>query len=204
MDRSPNGPRARRGERRQKLLAQAAVLFAARGYAATTPAEIAAAAGLSEALFFRYYADKEELFRALLSELLGGALGAWRDETAEVADPQVRLLALGRRYLESVRADGTALRAVGRTLLEDGGSFRADVQEQARAWEEFLAGLIRQGQQTGVFRRSLPPAVGAWQLIHAALGCALTHPLGLPPHGHGDYAAQAIECAVHGLLKTDV
>ena len=70
--------------------------------------------------------------------------------------------------------------------------------------EEFLAGVIGQGQQAGVFRRSLDPRVGAWQLMHAALGCVMTGPLAVPLHGEGGYAAQAIECAIHCLLKTDV
>jgi AcrR family transcriptional regulator len=204
QDRGQTGPRARRAERRQLLIAQARELFASQGYAATTPAQIAEAAGLSEAVFFRYYPAKADLFRDLLNDLLAGTLSAWRDETADLADPQARLAALGDRYLESVRSEGASLRAVVRAVLEADAEILAAAQAAALAWEDFLAGLIAQGQQTGVFRRSMDARVGAWQLMHAALGCLLTQPLGLPLHEQDDYAAQAIQCAVHCLLKTDV
>jgi AcrR family transcriptional regulator len=204
QDRGQTGPRARRAERRQQLLEQARRLFALQGYAATTPAQIAEAAGLSEAVFFRHYPVKGDLFRDLLNDLLAGTLNAWRDETEDLADPQARLMALGERYLASVRNEGAALRAVARTLLEADEESLASAQAPVLAWEVFLAGLITQGQQTGVFRRSLDARVGAWQLMHAALGCLLTQPLHVPLHEQDEYAAQAIQCAVHCLLKTDV
>jgi AcrR family transcriptional regulator len=204
QDRGQTGPRARRAERRQQLLTQARTLFATQGYAATTPAQIAEAAGLSEAVFFRYYPAKVDLFRDLLDDLLAGTLSVWRDETEELADPQARLLALGERYVASVRADAVTLRGIARALLEAEAEVQAEAEAFALAWEEFLAGLITQGQQTGVFRRSLDARVGAWQLMHAALGRVLTQSLRLALHERDDYASQAIQCAVHCLLKTDV
>jgi hypothetical protein len=67
-----------------------------------------------------------------------------------------------------------------------------------------LTGIIAEGQQTGVFRRSLDPRVGAWELIRSALGYTLTLPLGIPLDDETDYLPQAIECLLHCLLKTDV
>src|SRR5436305_1664844 len=59
-------------------------------------------------------------------------------------------------------------------------------------------------QQSGVFRRSLEPRVGAWELIRTALGYTLTLPLGVPLYAEADYLPRAIECLLHCLLKTDV
>lgn len=47
---------------RQRIADIAVELFAARGYDATTVEEIAAAAGISERTFFRYFATKDEAF----------------------------------------------------------------------------------------------------------------------------------------------
>src|SRR5262249_54837779 len=115
-----------------------------------------------------------------------------------------RLVALGELYLASVRVMGADLRVIARAVLEAEGELQADAQTLALPWEEFLAGLIRQGQQTGVFRRSLDARVGAWQLSHVGVGCLLPGPLRLPLHEQDDYPAQAIHCAVQCLLKTDV
>jgi AcrR family transcriptional regulator len=197
-------PRPRRAERRQQLLALARDRFAADGYAGTTTAQLAAAAGISESALARHYPAKIDLFRDLLDELLAVTLRAWQDETAALADPQARLLALGERHLQSARTQAVAFRAVARALLEGEEEVVAAVGGFVTRWEEFLVGLIRQGQQSGVFRRSLDPRVGAWQLIHAALGGVLTQPLGVPLHEQANYAAQAIECAIQSLLKTDI
>ena len=70
--------------------------------------------------------------------------------------------------------------------------------------ETLLTQIIAEGQQSGVFRRSLDPRVGAWELIRTALGYTLTLPLGLPLYAEPDYVPQAIECLLHCLLKTDV
>ncbi len=70
--------------------------------------------------------------------------------------------------------------------------------------EELLAGVIAEGQQTGVFRRPLDPRVGAWELIRTALVYTLTRPLGIPLYLEPDYMPRAIECMLHCLLKTDV
>lgn len=67
----PPGPQGRRlpaGQRRQEILAVARRLFAERGYDATTTREVAAAAGVSDALIYRHFASKDALLRALIDD----------------------------------------------------------------------------------------------------------------------------------------
>lgn len=52
--------------RRRQILLAAIRLFAERGFRGTTTKEIASAAGVNEALIFRHYATKEELYNAIL------------------------------------------------------------------------------------------------------------------------------------------
>ena len=53
-------------ERRQQILRIAMKLFSERGFRGTTTKEIAHAAGVSEAMVFRHFATKEELYAAIL------------------------------------------------------------------------------------------------------------------------------------------
>src|ERR1700730_14903076 len=53
-------------DRRLQLLAVAVTLFSDRGFRGTTTREIAQAAGVSEAMVFRHFANKEELYAAIL------------------------------------------------------------------------------------------------------------------------------------------
>ncbi|HYT50371.1 MAG TPA: helix-turn-helix domain-containing protein [Pyrinomonadaceae bacterium] len=56
------------GERRLQILRVAMRLFSQHGFRGTTTKEIAAAAGVSEAMVFRHFATKEELYSAILDQ----------------------------------------------------------------------------------------------------------------------------------------
>lgn len=58
-------------DRRAEILEAALRTFAEKGYAATTNADIARAAGVTPAALYYYFPSKEELFRAALSERRG-------------------------------------------------------------------------------------------------------------------------------------
>ena len=53
-------------KRRLQILIVAVRLFSQRGFRGTTTKEIAHAAGISEAMVFRHFATKEELYAAIL------------------------------------------------------------------------------------------------------------------------------------------
>ncbi len=53
-------------ERRMQILQIAIKLFSQKGFRGATTKEIAAAAGISEAMVFRHFATKHELYHAIL------------------------------------------------------------------------------------------------------------------------------------------
>ena len=61
-----NGARMTGEDRRLQILRVAMRLFSKRGFRGTTTKEIALAAGVSEAMVFRHFATKEELYSAIL------------------------------------------------------------------------------------------------------------------------------------------
>jgi AcrR family transcriptional regulator len=68
-----------KGRQTRKALEQAArKLFAERGFHGTTLADITSAAGKSSAVFYRYFADKEDLLAALAESFLHDVLGPAR------------------------------------------------------------------------------------------------------------------------------
>lgn len=71
MDTAPREGLRERTRRavREELMSTAVTLFATRGYAETTIGEIAAAAGMSERSFFRYFASKEDVVLSGLDRL---------------------------------------------------------------------------------------------------------------------------------------
>ena len=76
-------PRLAATDRRRQLLDSALDLFAAKGFEGTTTKEIAAAAGVTEAIIFRHFPSKEALYSAVLdrkheSGEIAAVLAGWQ------------------------------------------------------------------------------------------------------------------------------
>jgi AcrR family transcriptional regulator len=197
--------RLRKSERRRQLLEHAKRLFAAHGYEAITAEQIATAAGVSETVLYRHFESKKALLLSLLRGLRETTLDRWRKAAAELGDPLAKLHAVAELCLDCGSEQGMELRLVHRALVE---TVDPDVAAELRAFyldcESLLAQIIAEGQQAGVFRRTLEPRVGAWEVLRTAVGYTLTLPLGIPLYEEPDYLPRAIECLIHCLLKTDV
>jgi AcrR family transcriptional regulator len=71
MPTGQSGPLSAKGRQTREAIEQAArKLFAGRGFHGTTLADITSAAGKSPAVFYRYFADKEDLLAALAESFL--------------------------------------------------------------------------------------------------------------------------------------
>ncbi len=104
-----SGKRMSAGDRRTQLLEVAIELFSKHGFDGTTTREIAAAAGVSEAIIFRHFASKEELYAALLDyKNRQGGTEEWIAELrghAERCDDEALFRSLIRKILDSYRDD---------------------------------------------------------------------------------------------------
>lgn len=197
--------RMRKADRKRQLLAHAKQLFVTLGYQATTTEQIARAAGVSEPVLYRHFPSKKALFLEVLHEIREATLTRWKAECAGEQDPLAQLHAIVDMYLGSTREHALEFRIMHRTLVEtEDEEIVAFLRSFYLDSEALLADIIGAGQQTGVFRRSLDPRVGAWELIRTALGYTLTLPLGIPLYTEPDYLPRAVECLLHCLLKTDV
>ena len=71
-------------ERRRQLIEVAIDLFARKGFGGTTTKEIAAAAGVTEAIIFRHFATKQDLHAAILDHKCGSEnIDLWLAELEE-------------------------------------------------------------------------------------------------------------------------
>jgi AcrR family transcriptional regulator len=194
-----------KADRKRQLLGHAKQLFATLGYHATTTEKIAATAGVTEPILYRHFDSKKTLFLEVLGEVRAATLERWHSEIVQLTDPQAKLHAIADLYLGSTRIHAVEFRILHRALIEtDDEEILALLRAFYLENELLLARIISEGQQTGVFRRSLDPRVGAWELIRTALGYTLTLPLGVPLYSEPDYLSRAIECLLYCLRKTDV
>src|SRR5207245_109817 len=113
-------------ERRKAIVAAAVPLFARKGFAGTTTKELADAAGISEALLFRHFPSKKQLYEEILRSGCEGdpaleCLAALQPSTTTL----VRMIHFMVRYfvlggaIDRTELD-TRLRLVLHSFLEDG------------------------------------------------------------------------------------
>jgi len=88
-------------QHRDAILAMAARLFAERGYAAGSIAELASACGISKALLYHYYRDKEALLFDIADRYLDGLQSIVEAVDAENLPPAAHLRRLIARFMQA-------------------------------------------------------------------------------------------------------
>ncbi|WP_162605730.1 TetR/AcrR family transcriptional regulator [Jiangella aurantiaca] len=95
MTETPSGKRVPAAERRESILAAASVVFGDRGYAGATTDQIAAGAGISQALVVRSFGGKEQLFLDVARRAIDTVSETFRQAIADTgsAEPMEQRLA---------------------------------------------------------------------------------------------------------------
>jgi AcrR family transcriptional regulator len=86
-------------QHREAIRAQAAGLFARHGYPVTPIAELARSCGISKALLYHYYRDKEQLLFDIADRYLDSLLAIVDETRTPPASPPARLRRLIERFL---------------------------------------------------------------------------------------------------------
>ncbi|MCA1629800.1 MAG: TetR/AcrR family transcriptional regulator [Acidobacteria bacterium] len=170
------GGRMAGGERRQQILEVAMRLFSQRGFRGTTTKEIAAGAGVSEAMVFRHFATKEELYSAILD--FKACSGGIEDLRAHVADAILRrddfavFSGFARELMRHHESDTEFLRLLTHSALEGHELAAMFWDRNVRGLYEFLGGYVRERQREGAMREVDPRVV-----VRAFVGAVIHHSL---------------------------
>ncbi|WP_205697399.1 TetR family transcriptional regulator [Conexibacter sp. SYSU D00693] len=184
---------------RRRILDAAAEAFAERGYAATSLADVAGAAGMQAGSLYFHFAAKDALVEEVLAEALERSLERVRaavDATAD-AGPAARLDAAVRAHLDALRDLRAYAAAVLDLVAEVPPEVRRRHAERLRPYAELWAGLVAEAQRAGHLPRdpAAPLLVG---LLWGALN-ASAH----PRWPHEPQATADALLALVGLRPTD-
>jgi TetR/AcrR family transcriptional regulator len=109
-------------DRRRQLIEVAIDLFAKKGFGGATTKEIAAAAGVTEAIIFRHFATKQDLYQAILdTKCADGGTKDWLGELQalmDVNDDEGLFRFLISKVLEFEREDSRFCRLLMHASLE--------------------------------------------------------------------------------------
>ena len=163
-------------ERRLQILEVAVSLFSERGFRGTTTKEIAQAAGVSEAMVFRHFATKQELYAAILDHK---ACAGDRFEPEEMAadaiqrkDDRAVFAALALGALNHHEKDPDFQRLLLHSALEKHELAQMFFDEFVRRVYEFLGSYIRERQREGALIE-MDPAI----VVRCFIGMVMHHSL---------------------------
>ena len=174
---APNSARMAGEERREQILRVAVSLFSNHGFRGTTTKEIAQAAGVSEAMVFRHFATKEELYAAILDHKACKGSGSFEPE--EMAAEAIKRkddrgvfesLALGA--LNHHDEDPEFQRLLLYSALEKHKLAQMFFDGFVRKVYDFLGGYIRQRQREGALLE-MDPAI----VVRCFIGMVMHHSL---------------------------
>jgi AcrR family transcriptional regulator len=176
-------------DRRLQIVQVALRLFSEHGFRGTTTKEIAQAAGVSEAIIFRHFATKEDLYTAIIDYKGCAGLGASPvsaaaerpvieqvchsvAEAVESSDDLAVFEGIALSMLEHHRGDPDFLRLLMYLALENHSLAQLFWDKNVRVLYEFLGDYIRRRQREGAFRDAEPAAV-----VRVFVGAIIHHSL---------------------------
>jgi AcrR family transcriptional regulator len=193
-------------ERPAEICAAALEVFAEKGFAAARLDEIARRAGISKGTLYLYFADKEDLFRAVVRDTVAPNIEAVR---AAVLAADLPFADVARLFLArfAEMASRVPVGAVAKMVIGESRNF----PELAKVWHDqvasralaMLSGLIEKAQAKGEVRAG-DPRLYAFSLVGPMLMGVLwretLQPVGGAALDLGKLAKQHSETVLAGLL----
>jgi AcrR family transcriptional regulator len=154
-------------ERREALIETAIRVFSDGSYRGTTTAEIARAAGVSEPILYRHFASKRDLYLASLDTVWARMRAHWEEAIAETSNIREAFERIGRTHVAvhacKFQMAELWVQALGEAA-ED-AELRRHLRRHMREVHDFIAGLIRRGQEQGVLSRDRDADAEAWTFL---------------------------------------
>jgi AcrR family transcriptional regulator len=142
--------------KRQDIVKAAMELFAMKGFRGTTTRDLAAQADVNEAIIFRHFKTKQELYLAILEEKLsqGHPPFAEMEALAALNDDEKFLVTVGHIFLEKHEQDTTFMRLLLFSALE--GHELSDMFLSEMAGRDPLANYLKRRMDEGALRQMDP------------------------------------------------
>jgi AcrR family transcriptional regulator len=203
-------------ERRAAIIKAVRRLFADKGFHGTTTRELAEAAGVSEALLFKHFPNKEALYSAMLLACCSGKDSPVVERLKALEPSASSLVILVHRFIARLVEGGgpdkeeqeIQHRLMLRSLLEDGEFARFFLERASVCWlakfQECLNAAIAAGEAVV---SPVQPRLASWFAEHLAVTIMVRLRPATPIVDYGvarkELVEQAVWFALRGMGLTD-
>lgn len=148
-----------REDKRKRILDAAIDVFAENGFFSTKVSEIAKTAQVADGTIYLYFKSKDDILISLFEEKMSEILTRFYAGLESIHDPEARVRQYILEHL-TLAAEQPRLMQVLTVELRQSGRFMRQYSQRAFARYLRLVGtLLEDGQQKGVFRQDVRPAV---------------------------------------------
>ena len=170
---------------RDAVFDAAASLFAKSGFDGVSVDDIARDAGVNKAMIYYHFADKLALYRAVLADGLG-RMGATVHAIAAAADaPPIKLDRFIEAFVRMTETRPWMPALMLREIAEGAPRLDRDTMAHMRVVVMSFAAILKQGQQSGVFR-SVHPILAYESVIGPIIINAARERVAAQPSRKGD------------------
>ena len=133
-------------------------------FSAITWADIAATAGVNEALIYKYFQDKRGLLHQVLEELMKVYINLVREDLKGVDNSLDKLLRVMETHIREYDRDRVFARILILEVRNFPGYFQSETYELVRQYSRIVLDIIEEGKAKGELRQDLD-AKAARQII---------------------------------------
>jgi AcrR family transcriptional regulator len=142
--------------RRKQILKSAVKVFARSNYRAARVADIAAEAGISEALLYKFFDSKQAIFLEVLQHMSERVLLAWQQEVDREEDALRALRSMGTTYYRRMMKHPEELRVQFQAISEIAEKEIAErLRRDHEGYVRFITEVIEKGIRQGSVRKDL-------------------------------------------------
>lgn len=192
-------------ERRNQIIEVAIAHFANKGFKGATTRAIAKAAGVSEAIIFRHFATKEDLYDAIITYTVEKRQKLWEQEAPpdESADLETLLRGYANAYIRRNRQDPTFIRLMMYSALED-HKFREKFFETHRSpWIKALRQALERGIAEGRYlpvNPQLTLRTFFWSLLQYCISRFIATTRTVQPSSDSEMVEHLVGLTLNGIL----
>jgi TetR/AcrR family transcriptional regulator len=191
-------------DRRRQLVETALDFFSRKGFGGTTTKEIAAAAGVTEAIIFRHFPTKHDLYNAVLdhhheSGQLAECVAQWKS-CMERNDDEGLVRSIIEKIIEAYRRDLRGHRVLLFAALEGHETALEYNRQFSLPIFELLLQYVVRRQSEGALRGGDPGAIIGAAYGMAAQYATMTQMFGFPTNvTDGQIADSFVAIVMHGI-----
>ncbi len=164
-----------------KIMEALKVLLELKGFASITVSELAATAGITEGLIYKYFKNKRDVLHAVLSDYVEFYLTPLEKELAGTSGALNKLRKLIRIHISLYAHSRVFSRILLLEVRNHPDYFQSAAYETVKRYTNLLMGIIEEGQAEGSIRRDIP-ATPIRQLILGGIEHTCLPECSLPPH----------------------